>query len=59
MVAKINASPSTARHCCQVNEATFGRTAVSSTAAATHWRTATTPAGPRAGKASVAVAAPN
>jgi hypothetical protein len=57
-VAKINASASTGRHCRRVNEANFGRTAVNSTAAATHWRIATTPAGPRTGKASAAVAAP-
>jgi len=59
MVAKINASASTGRHCGHVNEANFGRTAVSSAAAATHWRTATTPAGPSTGKASAAVAAPS
>ena len=57
-MAKINASASTGRHCRRVNEANLGRTAVSSTAAATHWRTATTPAGPRTGNASAAVAAP-
>jgi hypothetical protein len=59
MVAKISASASTGRHCRRVNEAYFGRTAASSTAAATHWRTATTPAGPSTGKASAAVAAPS
>ena len=58
-MAKINASASTARHCRRVNEANLGLAAVSSTAAATHWRTATTPAGPSTGKASAAVAAPN
>ena len=59
MVAKINASASTGHHCCRVNEANFGRTVVSNRAAATHWRIATTPAGPSTGKASAAVAAPN
>ena len=59
MVAKISASPSTSRHCGQLNEGYFGRTVVSSTAAAIHWRTATTPAGPSTGRASAAVAAPS
>jgi len=58
MVAKTSARASTGHHCRRVNEANLGRTAVSSTAPATHWRTATTPAGPRTGKASAAVAAP-
>ncbi len=58
MVAKIKASARTGRHCWRVNEANFGRAAASRRAPATHWRTATTPAGPRAGKASAAVAAP-
>ena len=59
MTAKINASASTGRHCRPVNEANLGRTVTSSTTPATHWRTATTPAGPSAGKASAAVAAPS
>ena len=59
MVAKIKASARTGRHCCRVNEVNLGRTAVSRTAPATHCRTATTPAGPRTGKARAAVAAPN
>jgi hypothetical protein len=37
-----------------VNEVNFGRAVVSSTAPATHWRIATTPAGPSTGKASAA-----
>ena len=59
MMAKISASARIRRHCCRVNEANFGRTALSRTSPATHWRIATTPAGPRTGKASAAVAAPN
>jgi hypothetical protein len=59
MVAKITASASTRRHCSRVNEANFGRTVLTRTAPATHWRTATTPAGPSTGKASAAVAAPS
>jgi len=59
MVAKISASASTGRHCARVNEANLGRTVMISTTPATHWRTATTPAGPSAGKASAAVAAPS
>jgi hypothetical protein len=59
MVAKISASASTGRHCRAVNVPNLGRTAVSSTAQATHWRTATTPTGPRTGKASAAAAAPS
>ena len=59
MVAKISASPSTGRHCGQLNDAYFGRTVACSTAPATHWRTATTPAGPSTGRASAAVAAPS
>ena len=59
MVAKISASASTGRHCRRVNVANLGRTVTSSTTPATHWRTATTPAGPSAGKASAAVAAPS
>jgi hypothetical protein len=58
MIAKISARASTGRHCRLVNEENRGRTAVSNTAAATHWRTATTPAGPRTPNASAAVAAP-
>ena len=41
-----------------VNARRRGRPAPSSAAAATHWRTATTPTGPSAGKASAARAAP-
>jgi hypothetical protein len=59
MVAKITARASTQRHCGRVNAANLGRTEPSSTAPATHWRTATTPAGPSTGKASAAVAAPS
>lgn len=59
MVAKMTASASTGRHCARVSEANLGRTVMSSTTPATHWRTATTPAGPSAGKASAAVAAPS
>jgi len=59
IVAKISASASTGCHCRRVNEANFGRTVVSSTTPATHWRIATTPAGPSTGKASAAVAAPS
>ena len=59
MRAKISASATTGRHCSRVNEANLGRTVMSSTTPATHWRTATTPAGPSAGKASAAVAAPS
>src|SRR6516165_9396549 len=59
IVAKINASARTGRHCARVNEANLGRAVASSRAPATHWRTATTPTGPSAGKASAAVAAPN
>ena len=59
MVAKIRARARTGRHCRPVNERNFGRTEVSSTAPATHWRIATTPAGPSTGNASAAVAAPS
>src|SRR5215469_6837854 len=59
MVAKITASASTRRHCCRVKLANFGRTVVSRTAPATHWRIATTPTGPSTGKARAAVAAPS
>jgi hypothetical protein len=59
MVAMISASATTQRHCGRVNAVNFGRTEPSSTAPATHWRTATTPAGPSTGKARAAIAAPN
>src|SRR6202042_616043 len=59
MVAKIRARATTGPHCRRVNARNLGRTELSSTAPATHWRTATTPAGPSAGKASAAVAAPS
>src|SRR5215470_7344693 len=59
IVAKINASARTGRHCPRVNEANLGRAAASRRTPAAHWRTATTPAGPSAGKASAAVAAPS
>jgi len=59
MIAKISVSVRIRRHCWRVNEPNFGRTALSRTIPATHWRIATTPAGPRTGKASAAVAAPS
>ncbi len=59
MVPKISASASTGRHWPRVNEVNRGRAVASSTAPATHWRTATTPTGPSTGKASAAVAAPS
>jgi hypothetical protein len=59
MVAKISPSAATGPHCRRVNARNRGRTAPSSTAPATHWRIATTPAGPSAGKASAALAAPS
>jgi hypothetical protein len=59
MMAKISASASTGRHCAPVNDRNLGRTEPSSTAHATHWRTATTPTGPSTGKASAAVAVPS
>ena len=59
MVAKIRARATTGPHCRRVNARNLGRTELSSTAPATHWRIATTPAGPSAGKASAAVAAPS
>jgi hypothetical protein len=58
MVAKTRASDSTGHHCGQVNPRTWGRPTASSTTPATHWRTATTPAGPITGRASAPVAAP-
>lgn len=58
IVPKTAASASTGRHCAAVNARTRGRPAASSTAAATHWRTATTPAGPSTGNASAPTAAP-
>jgi len=58
IVAKISASATMGRHCAAVSEASLGRTEASSSAAATHCRTATTPTGPSTGKASAAVAAP-
>jgi hypothetical protein len=58
IVAKTTPRTSTGHHCDQVNERTRGRPAANKAAAATHCRTATTPAGPRPGKARAAVAAP-
>jgi hypothetical protein len=58
MVAKTRASDSTGHHCGQVNRRTWGRPTTHSSTPATHWRTATTPAGPITGKASAPVAAP-
>ncbi len=51
IVANTAASPSTGRHCAQVKERSLGRPAATSTAAATHCRTATTPTGPITGNA--------
>jgi hypothetical protein len=59
MTAKISASASTGYHCWRVNAEYRGRTVASSAMPATHWRIATTPAGPRTPKASAAVAAPS
>jgi hypothetical protein len=59
MVAKTSASRMTGHHCCQVNLRKAGRPDATSTTAATHWRTATTPAGPIAGNARAPVAAPS
>src|SRR5689334_1500488 len=55
-----NTTPSSrvGHHCAQVNRRRFGRTTGSSTAAATNWRTATTPAGPIAANACAPTAAP-
>ena len=58
IVAKIRARATTGPHCRRVNARNLGRTVLSNTAPATHWRIATTPAGPSAGNASAAVAAP-
>ena len=59
IVANTAASVSTGHHCGQLNVRNCGRPTISSTAPATHCRIATTPAGPSAGNANVAVAAPN
>ena len=59
MVAYTAARSSTRRHCAPVNERHRGRPAASSTTAAIHWRTATTPAGPMVPNASAPVAAPS
>ena len=58
MQPKTTASSSTGHHCAHVIRCSGGRATGSSTAAATHWRTATTPAGPTAAKACVPTAAP-
>ncbi len=57
-MANTAASASTGRHCAQVKDRSLGRPAAASTAAATHCRTATTPAGPIIGNAWAATAAP-
>jgi hypothetical protein len=59
MTAKIRASATTGPRWRRVNVLNRGRTALSSTARATHCRIATTPVGPSAGKASAALAAPS
>jgi len=51
MVAKTRPRVSAGHHWRQVKRCTRGRASGSSTASATNWRTATTPAGPMTGKA--------
>src|SRR5438309_1477586 len=58
MVPNTTASPSTGRHCAQVKSRRRGRPTANRMIAATYWRTATTPTGPRTGKASEPIAAP-
>jgi hypothetical protein len=58
MVAKTRAGASTGHHWPHVKARTWGRPMPHSSTPATHWRAATTPAGPITGKASAAVAAP-
>lgn len=58
IVANTAPSASTGHHCDHVNIRSRGRPAPTSTAAAIHCRTATTPTGPITGKASAPTAAP-
>ena len=58
MVANTAASIPTSDHCPRVNARSRGLPTARRTAAATHWRTATTPTGPITGKASAPNAAP-
>jgi hypothetical protein len=58
ITAKTSAIAATGRHCLAVKVQNRGRTMASRKQLATHWRMATTPAGPRAGNAWEAIAAP-